>query len=108
MESSSDILYLNTYSAILNQSQTVINASDRCDYCTDVKNYHLVLPDTINENTSNPNIEDLISKHGCQMNAFRFYVNDNSLTNYEEFFNDNKSGIIPLSIAIDYFKNKQK
>lgn len=106
LESGSDLLYQNTYTDILNQNYDIVHIQDKCDICTDVKRYRLVLPDKVN-NANNPDVYELIGKHGCQLVANRFYIQDTNLDKYEKMFHDNKSGIIPLSFALDYVNKRE-
>ena len=107
LESGSDILYQNTYTDILNQSYNIVNIQDKCEICTDVHRYRLVVPDKVNNNSKNPDAYELIGKHGCQIVANRFYIKDDYLNKYEKMFHDNKGGIIPLAFVLDYIKKEE-
>jgi len=111
MESGSEILYLQRYSEILNQCSIPPHILDNCkennDICTNVSFMRLIVPDINFKNTQNPEYTDFISKYGAQMIPFRFYSLDGGLKNYETFFNDNKSAIVPLAYAIRYLKDKK-
>lgn len=102
LESGSDICFLNTYTTILNQPKKQIRPDNRCNICTDVKKIQMVIPDLINDTTENPEMHELVNDYGCQIISQRYYINDNGLVSYERFFNNNKCGIMPLSLAIDY------
>lgn len=106
LESGSDTLYLNTYTDILNQNYDIVRIQDKCDICTDVKRYRMVIPDKLN-NANNPDARELIGKHGCQLVTNRFYIRDENLDKYEKMFHDNKSGIIPLAFVLDYIKKRE-
>ena len=106
LESDSDLLYQNTYTDILNQNYDIVRIQDKCDICTDVKRYRLVIPDKLN-NANNPDAHELIGKHGCQLVTHRFYIRDENLDKYEKMFHENKSGIIPLAFALDYIKKRE-
>jgi hypothetical protein len=76
---------------------------------TNVKNISVANPDNLyllNPSNKNPNYGDYILKYGCQWVPYRFYQNDSELQEYEKFFNDHNSGIIPLASAISYYMNK--
>jgi len=64
----------------------------------------MVLPDMINKNTKNPDIDDFILNYGAQFVLYKFYSKDEELEKYEQLFNDNKGGIVPLAYSIDYLK----
>jgi hypothetical protein len=50
--------------------------------------------------TTNPNAAYLIQNYGTQIIENRFYVKDNALTKYEDFFRENKSALVPFYLAI--------
>jgi len=106
LDSSSDLLYQNTYSDVLNENYNIVNVTDKCDICTDVKRNRMVIPDKI-DNTQNPNTYELIGKHGCQIVMCRYYSKDNNLYKYEKLFNDNKGGVVPLAFVLDYIKKNE-
>ena len=66
----------------------------------------LVLP--IQKSKQNPNMQKLVTNFGAQMIAYRYSNPDNNLVDCETFFNDNKSGIVPLAAAIPYFQRIHK
>ena len=106
LESSSDLLYQNTYTDILNENYNIVNVVDKCDHCTDVRHNRMVVPDKQHNNTNNANAFDLIEKHGCQIVTERFYLKDENLAKYEKLFNDNKGGILPLAFVLDYIRKQ--
>jgi len=110
MESGSETLFLQRYSELLNQCAIPPNVLDKCDgvpanSCTDISKMRLVLPDSNFKNTQNPEYNDFVSKFGCQLLTYRFYMLDKGLKNYETFFDDNKTAFVPLAHAIRYIKN---
>ena len=107
MESGGDTLYLQRYSELLNQCSIPPIVKDDCDACTNIQNMRLVLPDVNFKNTKNPSMYDFVKNFGCQMVTYRFYTRDAELDNYETFFNDNKSAIVPLAHAIKYINDKK-
>jgi len=110
IESGSQSLYLQNYSELLNQYSTPPMILDKCKgnnsihICTDISKMRVVLPDNNFKNVQNPNYTDFVSKFGSQILAYRFYVLDKNLKNYETFFDDNKSAFVPLAIAIEYIQ----
>jgi len=108
LESGSDDLFLNTYSELLGLSYDNIRVEDKCKLCTSTKNMKMTLPNTINTNTQNPEIDDFILNYGSQFVLYKFYSKDEGLENYEKMFDDNKGGIIPLAYTIDYLKKNKE
>ena len=107
LESGSDFLFLHRYNELLNLSQDLIRVEDKCPICTSTTNMRMVLPDTINKNTKNPDINDFILNYGSQFVLYKFYSKDEELEKYEQLFNDNKGGIVSLAYSIDYL-NKNR
>ena len=54
--------------------------------------------------TINPNAGYLIQNYGTQFVENRFYLKDNALTKYEQFFLDNKSALVPFFMSLPYLK----
>jgi len=104
LESGSDDLFLHRYTELLNLSYDNVRVEDKCGLCTSTKNMRLVLPDTINNNAKNPDIDDFVLNYGAQFVLYKFYSKDDELEKYERMFDDNKGGIIPLAYTIDYLK----
>jgi hypothetical protein len=96
-------MLLNRYTNILNQNQLNIYIKDD-NLKTNVSLLNLVLPDILPENAPNPKIQDFIKKFGCQIVPFKFYQLDHGLKLYEQLFNDNNAGVMPLSVALMYYK----
>ena len=107
LESGSDELFLNTYSELLGLSYDNIRVEDKCALCTSTKNMKMALPNTINTNTKNPDIDDFILNYGSQFVLYKFYSKDDELEKYERMFDDNKGGIIPLAYTMDYLKKNK-
>ena len=107
LESGSDDLYLHRYTELLNLSYDHIRVEDKCGLCTSTRNLRLVMPDIINNNAKNPEINSFILNYGAQFVLYKFYSKDDELEQYEQMFNDNKGGIIPLAYTIDYLKKNK-
>ena len=107
LESGSDKLFLHRYTELLNLNYDHIRVEDKCGLCTSTRKLRLVMPDTINNNTKNPDINSFILNYGAQFVLYKFYSKDDELEQYEQMFNDNKGGIIPLAYTIDYLKKNQ-
>lgn len=77
---------------------------------TDAQTITVLNPDNLYlMNSSNGNLDygDCILKYGCQIVPYRFYHYDDALEDYEDFFNMNRSGIVPLANAISYYMNSK-
>jgi hypothetical protein len=107
IESGSENMILNRYTNILNKKNVSLIIKDD-NLSTNTISMNLVLPDIMPENAPNPDIQQFIIDHGCQIVPFKFYQKDDNLYKYEEFFNDTKGGTVPLSVAIMYFKKKNQ
>jgi hypothetical protein len=107
IESGSENMILNRYTNILNEKNVSLIIKDD-NLSTNTSSMNLILPDTMPENAPNPDIQQFIIDHGCQIVPFKFYQKDDNLYKYEEFFNDTKGGTVPLSVAIMYFKKKNQ
>jgi len=103
METGSEDLNLLRYSEVMEQCSIPIELNDD-NKTTTVKTMKYVIPNTKNDNSYNPNINDFILKYSAQIPTYRFYKNDNQLRNYEDFFDENGTAFVPLAIAINYFK----
>ena len=107
VESGSENMILNRYNSLLNQKNISLMIKDN-NLNTNIQNMNMVLPDIVPENAPNPVIQQFIMNYGCQIVPFKFYQKDEGLYKYEEFFNDVNGGVIPLSVAIIYFKKKDQ
>ena len=76
---------------------------------TSVKNMYVIMPD-INTNKKyikNPDYKQFVKDYGCQIVPYKFYNKGAELTEYEKFFNDNKSACVPMALAVNYFRQTQ-
>jgi hypothetical protein len=76
---------------------------------TSVTNLYVIMPD-INTNKKyikNPDYKNFVKDYGTQIVPYKFYNKDLQLSEYEKFFNDNKSACVPMAMAIDYFSQIQ-
>jgi len=103
IETGSEELNLLRYNEVMDQCTIPINIAND-DLTTDIKTMKFVVPNTKNDFSANPNYNDFVLKYSCQDVAYRFYKRDVELDLYENFFNDNNSAFVPLSVAISYFK----
>jgi hypothetical protein len=76
---------------------------------TSVTNLYVIMPD-VNTNKKyikNPDYKNFVKDYGTQIVPYKFYNKDSQLSEYEKFFNDNKSACVPMAMAIDYFSQIQ-
>jgi len=102
-ESGGEDFNLFHYSNLIGQAYVPILIKDD-NIRTTASNIRIAIPDKVALST-NPNINDYIVKYGCQYIACMFQNVDDNLNNYEEFFNNSRSSIVPLSYAITFFTN---
>jgi hypothetical protein len=76
---------------------------------TNVKNMYVIMPDmnTNKKYIKNPDYKPFVNDYGCQIVPFKFYNKDSQLTEYEKFFNYNKSACIPMALAVNYIRQKK-
>lgn len=73
---------------------------------TTVKAITVAVPDNlylINSSNKNPVHKDYILNYGCHWVPYQFNKNDDTLAEYEKFFNDHNSAFIPLASALSYY-----
>jgi len=104
IETGSEVLNLLRYSEVMEQCIIPIRIKDD-NIRTDIRTMKYVIPNTKNENSNNPDLNDFILKYSSQIVAYRFYKNDKFLQSYEDFFDSNLTAFVPLANAITYFKN---
>jgi hypothetical protein len=102
IESGNEYININKYNDVFTQCTTPITILND-NISTSAKRVRLVFPDIVGNNNANPDINQMISKYGCQWIPFRYYINDSGLKDYERFFNGNLQGIVPLNMALPYF-----
>jgi hypothetical protein len=78
------------------------------DGTTNIDNIYVANPDSnyLKISKNNPDFGDWLLKYGCPIIPFQFHLNDSTLQDYEQFFNDNNSAFVPLADSITYFKKK--
>ena len=103
IESGGDLLGLQRYTTVLNQKINPPYIHDD-NITVSANRIHMALPDYDTTNTSNPNYGVFVRDYGYQIVPYRFYKKDKELSNYEDFFNDNKYGIVPISKAIRHYE----
>jgi hypothetical protein len=59
------------------------------------------------ENAPNPDFTNLMLNWSCNFITNCFYIQDNNLRAYEDFFNEHQTAILPLSYVKQYYTKKQ-
>ena len=101
LESGSEYLNLYHYTDLLGHAKKPVLLKDDNIHTTS-KNMKMASPDIV-VNKANPSYKEFIVNHGCQNLLCQFQIVDENFINYEEFFNNMNSGIVPLSSALKYF-----
>jgi len=107
IESGSSNMSLNRYKNILSQqniSLQIENDNLKTNISKISNSVSLVLPDVLPDNAANPKLQEFIIGYGSHIVPYKFYQLDGGLHDYEVFFNDNNAAIVPLSVAIMYYK----
>jgi len=102
-----DELYIVNESEIVNQYPVPIHIMDD-NINTNISVMRFINPDYDTTSEDNPNIFELIKNFGAQIVPYSFYHPDQNLTDYESFFDDNKTAFVPLSNAIRYIEKNRK
>ena len=103
LESGGDYLRVDRYTDVLNK-YPVMPKVNGDNVTADIEKYQLILPDYNSKNVKNPSHGDFVLKYGCQIMPYRFYINDQNLEEYEEFFKDNKFAFVPLAHGIMHYE----
>ena len=103
-ESGSEFIHISDYTTIISKSINPPNINNNF-LTTDVQFIQIVKPDIISNTKKGINSVKLIKDYGCQVILFPFYIKNDNLNTYEELFNDNLYGILPLASALIYLNN---
>ena len=106
LESGQNLMSIERYSTILSKQKNpprIIN-----DIMSDLEYSTIALPDFDVKQTSNPQLNNLISDYGIQIITYRYYKKDANLKGAEDIFNENKYGIIPIANMLKYFEKKKE
>ena len=68
---------------------------------TNITEEQIIIPDVLEKNPQ-PSIINMVVNYGVQITMYSFYNSGDSLTQYEDLFNNHKSAIIPMAYAINY------
>ena len=106
IESGNAQIGIQRYSDILNEK--IIHPRIMNDNYTDTQYIKLALPDYDVKQISNPSFTPFVNEHSVQIVAYRYYKKDSNLSEYENMFNDNKSGIVPMASILKYLDKKKQ
>lgn len=106
IESGNAQIGIQRYSDILNEK--IIHPRIMNDNYTDTQYIKLALPDYDVKQISNPSFTPFVNDHSVQIVAYRYYKKDSNLSEYENIFNDNKSGIVPMASILKYLDKKKQ
>lgn len=101
-ESGGKSLKTVTYDSLMSQS-TRPPTIDPETKGTNLTGLSLVYPDVV-YNVSNPDLKPFVVEYGVQFTTVRLNIFDTNLKNYETFFTNCKSAIVPISKAFEQFK----
>jgi hypothetical protein len=107
LESGSELMRIERYEDLAKQVTTPPHIMND-NINTDVELIRVVEPDltTIAKSKfiKNPVFKDYIMNYGAQIIKYNYNNKDQALNDYEKFFNDIGFAFVPISSAIQYFK----
>jgi hypothetical protein len=107
IESGSEIMRIERYDELTKQT-TIPPHVMNDNMNTDVKLIRIVEPDlttiTNNKVIKNPAFKDYVINYGAQIVTYNYNNQDQGLNDYENFFSDIGFAFVPISSAIQYFK----
>jgi len=106
IESGNTQIGIQRYSDILNEK--VIHPRIVNDNHTDTQYIKLALPDYDVKQISNPSYIPFVNDHGVQIITYRYYKKDSNLSEYENIFNENKAGMVPMATILNYLDKKKQ
>ena len=106
IESGNTQIGIQRYSDILNEK--VIHPRIVNDNNTDTQYIKLALPDYDVKQISNPSFNPFVNDHGVQIITYRYYKKDSNLSEYENIFNENKAGMVPMATILNYLDKKKQ
>jgi len=106
IESGNEQIGIQRYSDILNEK--IIHPRIVNDNYTDTQYIKLALPDYDVKQISNPPFIPFVNDHSVQIITYRFYKKDSKLSEYENMFNENKAGIVPMATILKYLDKKKQ
>jgi hypothetical protein len=106
IESGNAQIGIQRYNDILNEK--IIHPRIVNDIYTDTQYIKLALPDYDVKQISNPSFIPFVNEHSVQIITYRFYKKDSKLSEYENIFNENKAGIVPMATILKYLDKKKQ
>ena len=103
LESGSESLNQFSMSTIMNTSERLVAIDDN-NLTTDLEKLQMVMPNAENYNTS---LLEVIYNFGIQIYPAKFYAPDAELEDYEDIFNQNSHGIVPMGSMMYYLQKRQ-
>ncbi len=103
LESGSENLNMHSLANIVDHPGSSIQISDD-SYTTDLEKFQMVMP---NLEKYNVDVVDTIYKFGIQIFPVKFYVNGEELEDYEDIFNQNSHGIVPMGVMMYYLQKRK-
>jgi hypothetical protein len=107
IESGSELMRIERYDDLAKQT-TIPPHIMNDNMNTDVKLIRIVEPDlttiTNNKVIKNPAFKDYVTKYGAQIVTYNYNNQDQGLNDYENFFSEIGFAFVPISSAIQYFK----
>ena len=107
IESGSELMRIERYDELVKQKTVPPRVMDD-DMNTDVRVIRVVEPDltTIANNKviKNPIFKDYVMNYGTQIITYNYNNQDQNLNDHENFFNDIGFAFVPISSALQYFK----
>ena len=103
IESGSESLNSFKINSIMNTQERLIAIDDN-NLTTDLEKLQMVIPNPEKYNTS---LTEITHNFGIQILPAKYYASDVELEEYEEMFNQNSHGIVPMGSIIFYLQKKE-
>lgn len=103
IESGSETLNQFKINSIMNAQEKLISIDDN-NLTTDLEKLQMVLPNPEKYNTS---LLEITHNFGIQILPAKFYALDSELEEYEDMFNQNSHGIVPMGSIMFYLQKRE-
>ena len=103
IESGSESFNSFKINSIMNAQEKIIAIDDN-NLTTDLEKLQMVIPNPEKYNTS---LLEITHNFGIQILPAKYYASDVELEEYEEMFNQNSHGIVPMGSIIFYLQKKE-
>lgn len=103
IESGSESLNSFKINSIMNAQEKTISIDDN-NLTTDLEKLQMVIPNPEKYNTS---LLEVTHNFGIQIFPTKYYASDAELEEYEEMFNQNSHGIVPMGSIIFYLQKRE-